>query len=506
MAEELKAQDKNGLNRCPKCGATDTKLIKETGLLQCMFCRTQFKGVESNAYGGVEELQGTTVGSGAADVIAGEDEVLTFKCPSCGAEVVIKADEATDSRCHWCRHVFSLNEKMPNGAVPDLVLPFKLEKSVAEQKIREFVDKRQFFAHPQFKKEFTTENVMGVYLPYMIVDVNAHSTMSGEAEHQTRRYTVRVNKSTVTYYDADAYAVSRDFDLLVDDLTIEASSDKLNQNVKENTNNVINAIMPFDTENCVDYNAGFLHGFASERRDTNVSGLDKQIELQVGDIARYQMYQDMKNFYDRGEKWTSEAVQVKGSKWKSAYLPVWLYSYRQADNGLLHYVAVNARTGETMGSVPIHKSKLILISAIIEIIGIFLAFCWFRICLEMDSDDNPILLGLLGFTPGFIFYWLKTKRYRNMDERHTYEKETKCEVKNLKKTDNLLENRKRLRNSRIAGENGTRMTGVVSRKGPEMMGEKMANFIGIGRSAGSPVNSTPVGQQAEMDTKKKFGL
>lgn len=506
MAEELKAQSKNGLNRCPKCGATDTKLIKETGLIQCLFCRAQFKGVESNAQGGVGELEGRAVGEGAADIIPGENEILTFKCPACGAEVVINADEANDSRCHWCRHVFSLNEKMPNGAVPDLVLPFKLEKTVAEQKIREFVEKRQFFAHPQFKKEFTTENVMGVYLPYMIVDVNAHSTMSGEAEHQTRRYTVRVNDSTVVYYDADAYAVSRDFDLLVDDLTIEASSDKLNQNVKENTNNVINAVMPFDTENCVEYNAGFLHGFASERRDTNVSGLDKQIELQVGDIARYQMYQDMKNFYDRGEKWTNEQVKVKGSKWKSAYLPVWLYSYRQENNGLLHYVAVNARTGETMGSVPIHKGKLLFVSAIIEIFGIILAFIWFRICLEMDSEDNPILLGLLGFTPGFIFYWLKTKRYRNMDERHTYEKETKATVQNLKKTDNLLENRRRMRNSRIAGENGTRMTGVISKNGPEMMGEKMANFIGIGRSSGSPVNSTPVGQEAELETKKKFGL
>jgi hypothetical protein len=124
----------------------------------------------------------------------------------------------------------------------------------------------------------------------------------------------------------------------------------------------------------------------------------------------------------------------------------------------------------------------------------------------MDSDDNPILLGLLGFTPGFIFYWLKTKRYRNMDERHTYEKETKTTVQNLKKTDNLLESRKRMRNSRIAGENGTRMSGVVASKGPEMMGEKMANFIGIGRSAGSPVNSTPVGQKAEQETKQKYGL
>ncbi len=505
MAEELQNRDKNGLNRCPKCGATDVKLVPKTGMLQCLFCRTEFKGKEVNAQGGVKELSGRSVGEGAADIIPSENEILTFKCPACSAEVVINAEEATSARCHWCRHVFSLNEKMPNGAVPDMVLPFKLEKTTAEAKIREFVEKRQFFAHPQFKKEFTTENIMGVYLPYMIVDVNAHSTLSGEAEHLVRRYTVKQGDHRVTYYDADAYSVSRDFDMLVDDLTIEASSDKLNQNIKENTNNVINAIMPFDTENCVDWDAGFLRGYASEKRDTNVSGLDKQIQLQVEDIARYKMYLDMKEFYDRGEKWASETTTVKGSKWKSAYLPVWLYSYRQ-DNGLLHYVAVNARTGETMGSVPINKTRLLIISGIIEFFGIVLAMMWFRMCLEMDGEDNPFLLGLLGFTPGFIFYWLKTKRYRNMDERHTYEKETKTTIENLKKTDNKIESRKRLRNSRIAGENGTRMSGVVAKKGPEMMGEKMANFLGIGRSNGSPVNSTPVGQKAEQETKEKYGL
>ena len=42
------------------------------------------------------------------------------------------------------------------------------------------------------------------------------------------------------------------------------------------------------------------------------------------------------------------------------------------ENGkkVLHYVAVNARTGETMGSVPIYKGKLLAISALVELAGI----------------------------------------------------------------------------------------------------------------------------------------
>ena len=488
---------KNGVNRCPKCGATDVTLNMKTGKLKCNFCRTEFDDKGANDYGGVENLKGEIVGEGATNIIPDEKVVLTLKCPACGAEVVINTEEVTSARCHWCRHVLSINEKMPNGAVPDLVLPFKLEKGAAETKIREFVAKRQFFAHPKFKAEFTTENIMGVYLPYMIVDVNGHATMSGEAEHLVRKYTVGSGNNRRTRYDADAYDVMRDFDLLVDDLTVEASSDKLNQDVRANTNNVINSIMPFDTDKCVGWNPSYLRGFTSEKRDTNIDALRPIMQTQVGDVARYRVKESM-TFYDRGARWSQQDITVKGTSWKAAYLPVWLYSYLQNDGKgkLLHYVAVNARTGETMGSVPINKTKLRIISTIIEIIGIFLGLTWIKtwIGMDIDSDDNPWWVGLAGFTPGFIFYWIKMNKYRNMNARHHHEAETKSTVNNMKKSDVLREHRKGLSNSRIAGQNDSDVKGVISKNGQKMMGEKMANYLGIDRMFGSKPEDKPVGQ------------
>jgi hypothetical protein len=43
-------------------------------------------------------------------------------------------------------------------------------------------------------------------------------------------------------------------------------------------------------------------------------------------------------------------------------LLAWLYSYHQpsANGGMVHYIAVNGRTGETMGSIPIQQWKLLL--------------------------------------------------------------------------------------------------------------------------------------------------
>lgn len=486
MSESKKTTPKNGAMRCPYCGATDVALDAKSGKLKCGFCRSLFTSKEANAYGGVEGLSGDVIAGGAAEIIPDESVILTLKCPACGAEVVVNTDEATSARCHWCRHVLSVNEKMPNGAVPDLVLPFLWEKVKAQEKIDEFVKKRQFFAHPQFKREFTTENILGVYLPYMVVDVNGHARLEGEAEHLVRRYSVGSGKNRQTRYDADAYTVTREFDLLVDDLTIEASSDKLRQDLRSTTTNVINAIMPFDTDKCVAWDPRFLRGYASEKRDTDVKELKEQVALQVGDVARYRVKESM-TFYDRGTKWMNEKQEIKGTLWKAAYLPVWLYSYMQTkgDEKLLHYVAVNARTGETMGSVPINKTRLMIVSAIIETIGAFLGWRWFMfwIGVETDDDDNPAVWGLAGLTPGFIYYWLMTARYRNMDARHTYEKETKSEIRNLKKTDVLKERRKGLSNVRIAGENGNSLKGVVSRGGAQMMGKKMADYLGVDKMA-----------------------
>lgn len=506
MAKMSNNGGKNGANRCPHCGSTDVSLDVATGKLKCKFCRSVFTQEAANARGGVENLTGDIVSDGATTIIPDEKIIVTLKCPSCGAEVVINTEEAVSARCHWCRNILSLNEKMPNGAVPDLVLPFKTEKTVAEDNIRQFVNKRQFFAHPRFKAEFKPENVMGVYLPYMIVDLNSHASMKGEAEHLIRSYTSG-SKNKTRYYDAEAFAVTRDFDLLVDDLTIESSSRRLAQDVHANTNNVINAIMPFDTENCVDWNPNFLQGFASERRDTNVDDLRKQVKLQVEDIARYRVKESM-TYYNRGAKWTSEDVKVKGSKWKAAYLPVWLYSYLQDDGKvkMLHYVAVNARTGETMGSVPINKTRLMIVSAILEVLGILIGGWWIKAWLldiDIDSDDdNPFWVGLAGLTPGFIFYWIQSARYRNMNARHKHEAETPSEIKNMKKTDVSIGRRNRLRNSRIEGENDSIVNGVVAKSDKLMMGERMANAIGIGRMAGSTATQTVAGQKAEDDLRK----
>ena len=439
---------KDGQDKCPKCGATDISLNPRTGLLRCNFCRYEFKPEtveELNT--NISELNGDVMGSAAQDISTDSENVITLKCSSCGAEVVIDTAEATQARCHWCRSTLSINQQIPNGSVPDVVLPFKLTKAEAKAQIENFVGRRKFFAHPKFRQEFTTENIMGVYFPYMVVDINSHAFLLGKGEKQVRRYTRGSGENQRTYYDADLYTVGRDFDLAIDDLTIESNSDRLNKNASGKTNNIINSIMPFDTENCVKWNSNYLKGYTSERRDTNVEQLRPIVNAQAKDIAKFAANNTIKE-YDRGVCWETHNFDVKGSLWKTAYLPVWLYSYQEdkGDKKLLHYVAVNARTKETMGSVPIHMPKLLGISALVELLGILLM-------MFVDSDYSFLFLLL-----GFIYFLVMYLKYRNTNARHHYETETKSNMQNLRKKDEFIRRETGLSNSKINGANNTSAT------------------------------------------------
>ena len=374
-------------------------------------------------------------------------DIITLKCTSCGAEVVIDTSESTQARCHWCRNNLSVNEQIPNGAVPDVVLPFSVTKAQAKEQIESFVGKRKFFAHPKFRDEFKTDNIMGVYFPYMVVDVNSHAYFSGYGEHEVRRYFKGTGNDRRMYYDANLYEIEREFDLTIEGLTVEASSDKLNKQSNK-TNNVINAIMPFDIENSAKYNANYLKGYTSERRDTNIDELRGIVDNQSIDIARFAA-NDTLGEYDRGVKWDIENLDVKGKQWKTAYLPVWLYSYMQVngDKSILHYVAVNGRTKEAMGSVPIHMPKLLGVSCGVEILGFIL-----MMIIKFKYK------WIFAFA-GFIYFFFNYLRYRNSNQRHHHETRTKKNLFNLRKVDTLIKNKKGLSNSKMQGANNKKVSG-----------------------------------------------
>ena len=101
-----------------------------------------------------------------------------------------------------------------------------------------------------------------------------------------------------------------------------------------------------------------------------------------------------------------------------------------------------------MGSVPIHMPKLLIVSALVELLS-------FGGTLLVEFDSEFLLL-----TIGFIYFFLMLARYRNKGARHTYEIETKRSMFNMSVIDELVERKKRLSNSTMSGANNTTIRGM----------------------------------------------
>jgi len=181
-----------------------------------------------------------------------------------------------------------------------------------------------------------------------------------------------------------------------------------------------------------------------------VTSFDKSVFKEgKSSLARYSSNKTLID-YDRGVRWEQEELTIKGQKWNSAYLPIWLYSYRQlksSGESLLHYVAVNAKSMKTMGSVPINKLKLLAVSSLVQILGTIIGL------LIISSGDENIVPGLFFLLTGVVYYGIIYMKYRNTNVRFEHEKETRTLIDNIEQSDVYIKRLKRLKNGLIKGLN-----------------------------------------------------
>ena len=91
--------------------------------------------------------------------------------------------------------------------------------------------------------------------------------------------------------------------------------------------------------------------------------------------------------------------------------------------------------------------KLIGVSILVEILGILGM-------LYIDWDYSYLFV-----LAGIIFFIFMLVKYRNMNARHTYEKDTKTTMTNLQKVDNFIQTKTNLTNAKMTNANNERVDG-----------------------------------------------
>ena len=152
-----------------KCPCCDGAILFDsaTQKMKCPYCDTEFDVDTLKGYD--EELKdekpsemnwATPGGSWAEGETAG---LHTYSCKSCGGEIV-GDDTMAASACPFCGNPIVLTGQFAGALRPDLIIPFKLDKTAAKAKLQEHLQGKTLLPRAARSQNHIDE-IKGVYVP-----------------------------------------------------------------------------------------------------------------------------------------------------------------------------------------------------------------------------------------------------------------------------------------------------------------------------------------------------
>jgi len=315
----------------------------ETGKMHCKYCGNSYTPEEIAE----KENRGTLSSSAAAqrekqtpEAIEQEKQEVRnhatiklqiLRCRSCGGELAFTGTEAS-SFCPYCGQATVALDRVEECLKPDYIIPFKRTKEEAEKIIKEKLSSGFFI--PKEIKNFKTETLRGIYIPYWLYDIYFGDEQcwkydNGNGRYKEIRYAYRLAESTYKNLPVDA-------------------SMRLNNDTSERLN-------PYNTEEIKDFDPVYLSGFYADRFDVGYDTTDSTART----LAKEMFNENVKTTVpaaSRSLENSDSYSDIKARKY--AFLPAWFLTF--CDGGVPYTILVNGQTGKMVGAVPYERKRTYL--------------------------------------------------------------------------------------------------------------------------------------------------
>lgn len=339
------------ITKCASCGAT-MEFVPDKQALFCAHCESERKISAPKLIFLNDFFQAKKSAPPAWE------EATAFRCASCGAVTYFDKHQI-GTKCPFCDAPNIVEAKELPGMKPDGVLPFSIGRENAKAFYLKWIKKR-IFAPSKLKKNFTVDNMNGVYLPNFSFDSRTVSSYDGRlGRRETRVVGSGKNRRTEVYirYFNVSGTIGRDFNNMI----IEASA-----NIEQKD---LDRVLPFDSENTLEYTPEFVAGFSAEQYATGLTesfgvAQDKMkaiLEREI--VARYNA--DVKDYLNINTVYNSVLYRY-------LLLPLWMCAYRFKEK--IYRFLVNGRTGKVGGKTPVSPLRVGLLSAIIIAVILLIYF------------------------------------------------------------------------------------------------------------------------------------
>jgi ribosomal protein S27E len=331
----------------------------ESGQLKCASCgHTQAMIAGSDVT--PHDFHGAVAGHALEPITA---KAMQVSCSGCGATVAFEPPEVAGA-CSFCGTAIVAQPKAADPLIaPDGVLPVKLPKQGALNRLQEWL-KTRWFAPNALKRLARPEGINGVYLPfwtYFCHTESAYTGARGEHYYTTETYTERDssgNEVTRTrevqhtrWYPASGN-VSEDFSNVLIPATKAVPEQRLNN------------LQPWDLNALCGYEPGYLAGFRAQRYQIELAEGFEHAKNVMARVIERLIRQDI-----GGDEQQIASVDTTYSNifFLHLLLPVWIGAYQFQSK--IYHIVVNARTGDVQGERPYSPWKIGgLILAVIAVI------------------------------------------------------------------------------------------------------------------------------------------
>ena len=328
--------------RCPNDGSTDIYWEVEVGQLICHHCRHVV--AEAPRTEG-QVLNGIVVSDGVTAALP-EDNICSFKCEGCGAEVVCDKNTSMAAKCSWCRNNLIPGDVVSNEFTPDGIIPFAISQKQAIDAFQRWV-RKHWFVRKGFGK---VENVVvkPVYYPFYLLDARIDVAVDGTGETVVRRY----SRGNYDYTDYEQYRLHGPAVGHIDDQERVALTEIVNETI-------VNLVRPFDwrAPQLRQFNYKYLNGYNAEHRDIDFNSISRS----VGDEGVAALTSELNKRLP-----TKVSPKVMGYNPTIGYVlaPVWLLTYVDQVDKKTYFFAINGQNGKSAGVLPVDwkKSSIFIIA------------------------------------------------------------------------------------------------------------------------------------------------
>jgi predicted nucleic acid binding AN1-type Zn finger protein len=290
------------------------------------------------------------------------------QCNNCGATTTLAANISSD-KCPFCASPLVISSENKTIAKPHYVLPFIVQKEVAQSNFTKWL-KGLYFAPSDLLikvQDEASSPLQGMYIPHWCYDTVTYTQYTGqrgEYYYVTVSYTEDGKRQTREERRTRWYPASGVVGKTFKDILISASN-----SLPQKT---ATTLEPWNLTKLVAYDERFLSGFRSETY---------RLEPEKAfDLAKQKMDPEIRNAIcnDIGgdtQSINNYKVQYNDVGIKYILLPVWISAYRY--NGKLFQFTVNACTGEVVGERPWSVFKIAL-ATLAGIAIIALIYYWVK--------------------------------------------------------------------------------------------------------------------------------